>query len=92
MRLFWGIITYFMIWWLVIFAVLPWGVRHAEKQELGMMPGAPLKPDFKRIFLRTSLLAFVIWFAVYLLAEFDVISFSRMADALHVQLKQEGRE
>jgi predicted secreted protein len=36
--------TYFIIWWIVLFAVLPWGVRsQAEEGEVveGSDPGAP---------------------------------------------------
>lgn len=35
---------YFIIWWVVLFAVLPWGVRSQEEQgdvARGTDPGAP---------------------------------------------------
>lgn len=83
--------TFFMIWWVVIFAVLPWGVRHPEQLEKGMMPGAPLKPNFKKIFLINTGITFMIWLIIYLLATFDVISFQRMADEFAQQLYRDGR-
>jgi predicted secreted protein len=42
-----AIAVYFIIWWLTLFIVLPFGVRsQAEADQLvpGTEPGAPLKP------------------------------------------------
>jgi len=37
-----GIAVYFLIWWIVLFAVLPWGVKeHGEDGVPGSDPGAP---------------------------------------------------
>ena len=40
-----GIAIYFVIWWVVLFAVLPWGVKNAheagETTSKGNEPGAP---------------------------------------------------
>ncbi len=33
---------FFVLWWLVLFAVLPFGVKRDEKPELGNDPGAPV--------------------------------------------------
>jgi predicted secreted protein len=40
-----GIAIYFIIWWVVLFAVLPWGVRSQEESgavDHGTDPGAPV--------------------------------------------------
>ena len=43
-----AIAIYFIIWWLVLFLVLPFGIRNAhdtgETVEAGNEPGAPVKP------------------------------------------------
>ena len=40
-----AIAIYFLIWWIVLFAVLPWGVRaQGEAGAAGTDPGAPLVP------------------------------------------------
>jgi len=42
-----GIAIYFIIWWVVLFAVLPWGVRSQEEGGdvvSGSDPGAPSVP------------------------------------------------
>ena len=38
-----AIAIYFLIWWIVLFAVLPWGVRpQGEARAPGTDPGAPI--------------------------------------------------
>ena len=39
-----GILVYVMIWWVVIFAVLPWGVRVPDEPEPGHAASAPETP------------------------------------------------
>ncbi len=46
-----GIVTFLIIWWTVLFAVLPLGVRsQAENGEVarGSEPGAPVRPELWR--------------------------------------------
>jgi predicted secreted protein len=74
-----GLVVFFIIWWVAIFAVLPFGVKHPVAHEKGMMPGAPLKPDFKKIIMRTTILTIVLWLFVDVLVETKIISFSDMA-------------
>jgi predicted secreted protein len=65
MNWFVGIAMYVVIWWLAIFAVLPWGVRPAEKGDLGAGAGAPANP---RLWLKvgiTSIVAAVLWLVMY---------------------------
>ena len=70
-----GIVAYVVIWWLVIFAVLPFGVRPAEEGDLGHAVGAPANP---RLWLKagvTTAIAAVIWLGVFALVNSDWISF-----------------
>ena len=42
-----AIAIYFTTWWIVLFAVLPWGVRSQEEADAvvpGSDPGAPMLP------------------------------------------------
>jgi predicted secreted protein len=55
-----AIAIYFIIWWLVLFAVLPFGVR--SQQESGHViegsdPGAPARPMLLKKILITSLIS-----------------------------------
>ena len=38
-----GLAIYFVIWWITLFMVLPFGVRRDEQIEVGHDPGAPIK-------------------------------------------------
>lgn len=47
---------YFTVWWIVLFAVLPFGVRPPERPEPGTAASAPARPMLARKFLWTSLI------------------------------------
>ena len=63
-----GIAIFFLIWWIVLFAVLPWGVRsQQEDAEVapGTDPGAPAIPNLRRKLVWTTLVSVVIFAACY---------------------------
>jgi len=75
MNLFTGIVAFIVIWWLVLFAVLPWGVQRNHAPGLGEDWGAPLR---HRMWLKagvTTLIALVIWGALFAAIELNVFSF-----------------
>jgi predicted secreted protein len=72
------IALYFIIWWLTLFAVLPFGVRsqqEAGETVTGSDPGAPAMMRIGRVALINSLVALVIlvlvW-VVYIENWFDI--------------------
>jgi predicted secreted protein len=71
-----GLALYFVIWWTVLFAVLPFGVQsQAEAGEVteGTEPGAPVLPGLRRKALITSVIAAVVFALVwYVWATFDL--------------------
>ncbi len=58
---------------MVIFAVLPWGVRVPENPAPGHATSAPVNPLLWRKALITTVIAAVIWGIVYTLIESDLI-------------------
>jgi predicted secreted protein len=55
---------YFIIWWITLFAVLPWGVRsQAESGEVvpGSDPGAPAIPNVLMKLVWTTLVSGVVF-------------------------------
>lgn len=65
-----GIAVFFLIWWVVLFAVLPWGVR--SQQEAGDVvpgtdPGAPAITRLRRALVWTTLVSLVVFAAVYVI-------------------------
>jgi predicted secreted protein len=72
------IAIYFIIWWVVLFAVLPWGV-HSQQESGEVAPGTdPGAPAAHRIWMKllyttvTASIVFAILFALY---RFDLIPF-----------------
>ncbi len=77
MNLFSALAIYFIIWWMVLFFVLPFGVRsqhEAGDVTLGTDHGAPHRPQMARKFAITTAIAAVIFAAVY--TAFAVYGFS----------------
>ena len=60
--------SYFALWWVVLFAVLPFGLRTQHESGTvvpGTPPSAPVRPKFLRIILTTTVVSAVIFLAVY---------------------------
>ena len=60
---------FFVIWWVVLFAVLPFGVRSQHEMNdvtLGTEHGAPHEPYILRKILATTVIAGIIFGAFYL--------------------------
>ncbi len=60
--------VYFVIWWTVLFAVLPFGIRsQVETGDVttGTEPGAPAWPGLRRKAIITSLIAAVVFVFVW---------------------------
>lgn len=71
-----AIAVYFVIWWIVLFAVLPFGVR--TQHEAGeIVPGtpasAPVAPRLLRVVLITSLIALLIIGMLQAVIVFDLV-------------------
>ena len=59
---------YFIIWWVVLFAVLPFGVRSQHEDgemAAGTDPGAPVIPRLGRKLLLTTVVSALIFAACY---------------------------
>ncbi len=71
MSIFTALAIYFVIWWLVLFAVLPWGVRSQDESgevSPGTDPGAPTLPNLKRKIAWTTIVATAVlaaWYVIY---------------------------
>jgi predicted secreted protein len=70
-----GIVVYLIIWWTVLFAVLPWKVHVPEETEPGHADSAPAYPHLLRKAIATTVIAAVIWIGFYFLQRSNLISF-----------------
>ena len=76
MNPFTGVAMYIMIWWVTLFAALPFGTRPvAEADNATGWRGAPEQPRMWRKLLITTLVAAVIWGFCYLVIKSDWLSF-----------------
>ena len=73
---------YLVVWWTVLFAVLPLGNK--TYAELGIEitdggdPGAPYKPNLKRKFFTTTWVAAVVVGLIWLVIRFRLIDLSML--------------
>jgi predicted secreted protein len=76
MTWFTGLIVYTLVWWLTLFAVLPFWTRPvADPESPEHFRGAPERPMLLRKVLTTSLVAGVIWLGIWAVIESGWISF-----------------
>jgi predicted secreted protein len=75
MKWFEAIASFVVIWWVVLFAVLPFGVRSLDPGDIGHAAGAPANPRIWRKVGITTLVAVVVWVGVYLLVNSNLIQF-----------------
>ncbi len=69
------IATYFIVWWLVLFTTLPFGVKTSEVVEEGNDPGAP---DVHLLWIKitvTTAISAVITSGIWFVIEYNVINF-----------------
>jgi predicted secreted protein len=74
---------YFIIWWLVLFCVLPFGVRNAaeagEVVEAGNDPGAPIAHALGSKLIWTTIVAGVVFAGVWAIYVYKLITLDEVA-------------
>jgi len=59
-----GTATYFIIWWLLLFAILPFGVQSQHELDdivPGTEPGAPARPRLLITLTANTIIAALLW-------------------------------
>jgi predicted secreted protein len=75
-----GLMVYIVVWWTVLFAVLPLGVRRVDKPGRGEDHGAPERPEILRKVIITTAVAAILWLGFFVLHQLDVFSFRRLVE------------
>ena len=70
-----GVMVYLVIWWTVLFAILPLGVKRVENPGRGQEHGSPERPQLVRKAVITTIVAAVLWIAFFFLHQTDLFSF-----------------
>jgi predicted secreted protein len=73
-----AIVIYLVLWWLVLFMVLPWGIRRTEAPEPGHDPGAPARPMLWRKVAITTLIATILFAIIYGIVTSDLLPLREM--------------
>ena len=76
-----GIMTsisiYLVIWWTVLFAVLPWGAQSHHEAGIdpgdGGDPGAPVNPNIKKKFITTTWISAIIFAILFVVIQFKLV-------------------
>ena len=77
MQLISALAIYFIIWWMTLFLVLPWGATssHEAGQDVleGTMKAAPIKPRMLLKFLMTTIISALIFGVIYYVSSTGMI-------------------
>ena len=68
---------FLLIWFVILFAVLPWGVRQQTDTEPGHDPGAPANPQIGRKALITTVISLAVWGVYFYVTQ--ILGFSLLA-------------
>ena len=86
MTWFTGLLAYFLIWWVALFAVLPWGIRHSyDNNPAERAAGAPVNPSIKKKFLITTIVATIIFIIIYAIGETGLIDFREISLSMRAE-------
>jgi len=67
------IVTFFTVWWLMLFITLPFGVKRVENPDPLHDPGAPEKSHMRSKLIATTALAILVTSLIYYLASIRAI-------------------
>jgi predicted secreted protein len=73
---------YFIVWWTVLFAVLPWGIRsQAESGEIvpGSDPGAPALPKLGNKVLWTTIISTITFAVIDIVYTYRLVTLDDLA-------------
>ncbi len=77
------IAVYFVVWWTLLFAVLPFGMRTQEEEGevvFGSSPSAPARPMLIRKAIATSIISAIVVLLFWLSVEYLGLSFEGVAN------------
>ena len=73
-----SIIVYVIIWWVIFFSVLPFGIESNKeifKDSIeGVDPGAPKNPKMAKKFLITTIITSILFIMIYYLVNTGVLN------------------
>ncbi|QFT31989.1 hypothetical protein FIV00_15975 [Labrenzia sp. THAF82] len=62
-----GMAVFFMLWWIILFAILPFGLHRTQEEAGEVIPGsepsAPDKPKFFKVIVLTTIITTLVFSA-----------------------------
>ncbi|MBL81967.1 MAG: hypothetical protein CMM80_05405 [Rhodospirillaceae bacterium] len=74
-----GAVVYILLWWWVLFMVLPFGAKAPERVGEGHATSAPARPRIALKLFITTLLSAVLFIFVYFIIASGIFSFRNLA-------------
>ena len=78
-----GISIYLVIWWIVLFTILPLGIQSHHEAGIDLKdggdPGAPVNPMLKKKFLQTTVIAAGIFVVLWVIVYFKLVTIPPLA-------------
>ena len=68
-------VVFVISWWLILFMVLPFGVKPEQEPESGNMRGAPKNPNLKMKIIVTTIITIFFTIGYYFAVEKKIIVF-----------------
>ena len=70
-----GFLIYVIIWWVVVFTILPIGIKKPNKVAKGHAEGAPKNPLILKKFIITTFVAFFLWLIVFFIIKNEFFTY-----------------
>ena len=68
---------FLLIWFVILFVVLPWGIQQPAEPEPGHDPGAPVNPQLGRKALVTTAISLLLWGVYFFVTQ--ILGYSLMS-------------
>lgn len=76
---------YLVVWWTVLFTILPLGIRSHEEEGSDRHPGAdwgaPANPNIKKKFITTTWISAIVLAVLFVIVEFGLIPLPNLGSA-----------
>ena len=77
-------VVFIIIWWIMLFMVLPWGVSRTENPEAGHDPAAPARPMLVRKLLITTGITIVLFGILYGVIDAEILSLQDLSAKIRI--------
>ena len=76
-----SIVVFVILWWLILFLILPRNISSQEKEGYiteGTDPGAPSNPKIVKKLILTTAITTILFAIIYLLNYFDILNIRKI--------------